>query len=184
MTPYRIPSSAGFRILACVVFIASTAVLTGCTEDMSDLRSYVDRVNSRPGGHIEPLPEMKPFETYAYPHDQAGNPFKRLSFAEPKPEPEVAESGPRPDPSRPHEALEDFTLDSLAYVGTLEQHGDSWALVKDPGGIVHRVKEGNYLGKNYGRIEKITPNAIKVRELIPKEAGGWIEREAALALND
>jgi type IV pilus assembly protein PilP len=49
---------------------------------------------------------------------------------------------------------------------------------------VHRVQTGNYVGKNYGRIEKITPNTIKVRELIPKESGGWIEREAALALND
>jgi type IV pilus assembly protein PilP len=184
MSHHRIPNRSGLKVALCLLTISSVGILSGCTEDMSDLRSYVSKVNARPGGHIEPLPEMRPFETYIYPEDQSGNPFQRLSFAEPQPEPTVADTGPRPDPSRPHEALEDFTLDSLAYVGTLERGDQSWALVKDPGGIVHRVQTGNYVGKNYGRIEKITPNTIKVRELIPKESGGWIEREAALALND
>lgn len=178
--------ATGFRRLASVTGIAVTLIaLGGCQQDMSDLRQYVQQIKSRPGGHIEPLPEMKPFETYSYPDNAGRNPFTTLSFAEPqKDRKAAADSGPKPDPTRPHEVLEGFQLDSLSYVGTLQRNGNLWALVRDPGGTIHRIQTGNYMGENYGRITGISPSEITLRELIPNPQGGWMERKASLALKD
>ncbi|PWG64816.1 pilus assembly protein PilP [Sediminicurvatus halobius] len=160
-------------------------LLGGCAEGMGDLQRYIEQVRARPGGEIEPIPEMEPFETYAYPETLDANPFSVQSFAEPEPDDEaVADSGLQPDRSRPREVLEQFELDSLAYVGTLQREGERYALVQDPDGTIHRVQDGNYLGRNYGEIQRITPNSIELRELVPNQQGGWIEREASLALSE
>ncbi|MCW8889909.1 MAG: pilus assembly protein PilP, partial [Sedimenticola sp.] len=45
-------------------------LLSGCADrGMHDLKSYVDEVKSRKAGHIEPLPEIKPIETFTYVSD-------------------------------------------------------------------------------------------------------------------
>lgn len=184
MTACRIPCRPP-AVCRTLALAAVAAALVGCSDNMGELRSYIQQVKSRPGGKIEPIPQMEPFETYAYPEEPLRNPFDVLSFAEPVPEAVAAKkSGPRPDPTRPREPLEEFQLDSLAYVGTLSRDGERWALIQDPGGTIHRVQGGNYLGSNYGRIVDITSSAVEVRELIPNGQGGWIERDAALALQD
>ncbi len=160
--------------------------LSGCNEDMSDLREYIDEVRQRPGGRIDPMPEMQPFTSYSYPEDPGRDPFRTLSFAEPErvaSGDEVA-SGPRPDPTRPREPLEDYSLDSLAYVGTIERESQRWALVRDPGGTIHQVQSGNHMGQNYGKVTGVTPTKLRLRELVRTQRGTWIERDAAIALND
>jgi type IV pilus assembly protein PilP len=49
---------------------------------------------------------------------------------------------------------------------------------------VHRVIVGNYLGTNDGKITAISTSKIDVREIVPDGLGGYIERPAALALNE
>lgn len=171
------------RLLAVPLMAAA---LAACTDDMSDLRGYIAEVQQRPGGEIEPLPEMQTFDSYSYPEDVGRDPFERLSFAEPQTEasPEEIASGPVPDATRPRELLEDYTLDSLGFVGTLQRERELFALIRDPGGTIHRVQPGNHMGQNYGEITAITSTQVELRELIQTQRGTWIEREAAIALND
>jgi len=91
-------------------------------------------------------------------------------------------SGPRPDPNRRRQYLERFPLDSLDMVGTIELDDQSFGLVSDVEGTIHRVREGNYMGQNHGRILRVTPVAIELMELVPDGAGGWMEREARMTL--
>jgi len=46
------------------------------------------------------------------------------------------------------------------------------------------VLSGNYLGQNDGRITTIEPSRISVTEIVPDGLGGYMERTAALALNE
>lgn len=175
------PRFGRMLILPCLAL-----TLSACNEDMSDLRQFVGEVKQRPGGEIEPLPEMKTYESYSYPEGLERDPFARLSFAEPQTEatPEEIASGPMPDATRPRELLEDYALDSLGFVGTLQRESELFALIRDPGGTIHRVQPGNHMGQNYGEITAITPTQVELRELIQTQRGNWIEREAAIALND
>jgi type IV pilus assembly protein PilP len=69
-------------------------------------------------------------------------------------------------------------------VGTLQQQKAIYALVKAPDNNLFRVKVGNYLGQNFGRITEITESAIKLKELVQDSAGDWTERVSTLTLID
>lgn len=180
---------------AAVLALAAAAAtgLGGCvSRDMSDLEAYTQEVMSRKGGLIEPLPEIKPYERYLYQAKENGGrdpftPFERAEMAGPE--------GPKPatdDPAqialreeisnRNREELEQFELDSLRMVGTLEKESDLWAIVRDATGVVHKVKVGNYLGRNNGKIFAIFEDHIELREIVQGDNGVLEERQATLAL--
>lgn len=161
------------------------ALLTGCgSQDTSDLRAFIDRTKAKPAPALDPFEEPEKAPTHVYPTSLERDPFNRLSFAEPQ-DSEEPTSGPRPDPNRPRESLEEYPLDSLRMAGLLErQGGERWALVRDPQGVIHRVQEGNYLGQNHGRIVSINESRIELIELVRTGERSWRERNAALATNE
>ena len=68
--------------------------------------------------------------------------------------------------------------------GTLGGSNAMEGLVRDPDGVVHRVRVGNYLGQNYGRVIAVEEDRIELVELVPNGAGGWMERQATIALGE
>ena len=91
-------------------------------------------------------------------------------------------SGPRPDLQRPREYLERFELDTLEMVGTFNKESSEWALIKDPDGTIHRVSVGNYIGMNHGKVSSITNDEVNLSEFISDGVGGWLVRDASIAL--
>lgn len=168
------------RPRAWLMILLGAAVLAigGCAHDASDLEQFMNDVRARPPAPIEPIPEMRTFASHEYPADL------RDPFRPPQQVATGGSHGPRPDPQRPREPLERFALDSLRMMGTLERDNTLWGLVRDTEGRVHRVRAGNFLGRNHGRVTQINETTIAVRELIPDGHGGWLEREAGLAIRD
>jgi type IV pilus assembly protein PilP len=161
---------------------ALAALASGCGANMDELRSYIDEVKERPGGRIEPLPEIRPAPGFVY---EAGD--RRSPFV-PDLQQQRASSNPNavegPDPNRPREELEKFPLDTLDMVGTLSNQTGTFALVQDPGGLVWKVSVGNHMGQNYGRIQSISDSEIRLVEIISDGLGGFLERPAGIGLGD
>ncbi len=156
--------------------------LGGCSGgDFSDLQRFVDEVRARPAGPPEALPEFKTYETYAYSVSEMRDPFAR-TVSEEMITP-ASDTGLRPV-DRHKEALEQFPLDTLRYVGSMEQEGAGWAIVTAPDGIVHRVRVGNYLGQNHGQIMTISEGRIDIEEIVPDGIGGWMKRKATLSISE
>lgn len=156
-------------------------LLAGCaSQDMSDLRGFVDEVKARPPSGIEPIPEVKPVVGFVYTAKNRRDPFTPQEDETAATE-SILDSGIRPDPNRRKEELESFTLDSLRMVGTLEQNEATWGLVKTSDGTIHRVAPGNFMGQNDGKITRISEDKIELIELVPT-GSGFLEREAAVAL--
>jgi len=156
--------------------------LSACGADMDELNAYIDATKAKPGGRIEPLPEITPYEMFAYVADEQGI---RSPFVPDTPQSSgSAGGGTRPDPDRIREFLEDFPLDSLRMVGTLNISETLYGLVQTSDGLIHRVVPGNYLGQNDGRITDISESEITLVEIISDGIGGYIERDAAVGLSD
>jgi type IV pilus assembly protein PilP len=68
-------------------------------------------------------------------------------------------------------------------VGTLEQDGTRWGLIRSKEGVVHRVTVGNYMGQNHGQIVSIDLDAIQLNEIVSDAPGQWRERAATVALS-
>jgi len=155
--------------------------LTACDRDSDDLKKYIDDVKARPGGRIEPLPEITPYEVFSYIADEQG---LRSPFRPDTPQAAGGGTGPRPDDDRSREYLESFSLDSLGMVGTLNINDTMYGLVQTSDGLIHRVIPGNYMGQNDGRITEISESEIALVEIISDGIGGYIERDAAVGLSD
>ena len=147
-----------------------------CSSGMDELQQQIEVAKKKPGGRIEPLPEIKPYETFAYDASSVRSPFV------PGAPSATSNAGLRPDARRNREFLEQFSLDTLKMVGTLDLAGHNYGLVQTKDGLVHRVLPGNYLGQNDGRITSITSSKINLTEIVPDGVGGYIERPAQLAL--
>lgn len=178
-----------FRALALLPVVL---VLSACGGgNTSDLETYVAQVKGQQKGRIEPLPEFKPFDTFAYSASLEKDPFAAWVTAR-APEPIITDEGvvqpvarPKgisPDFDRRKELLEQYPLDSLNMLGTLDLDNEKWAIVSDPDNIVHRVKAGNYLGQNFGKIVDVQEDQVSLRELVVDGLGDWQVREASLAL--
>lgn len=161
---------------------AALAALTACGNDMDELRSYIDEVKARPGGRIDPLPEVRPAPTFTY---EAGD--RRSPFMPDEQQARVSDNPNAvqgPDPNRPREFLEQFPLDTLSMVGTLNIEGTTYGLVQTSSGLINRVTVGNHMGQNYGRITNISESEIQLVEIVPDGLGGFIERPAGVGLSD
>lgn len=169
-----------FGLLAGVVAL----LLMGCQGDTRDLQQYIAETNARPGGNIPPLPSIDPHEPYRYPgHERS--PFDSSVIARPLPPAATGVPGVVDiDVNRPSEPLESFPLDSLRMVGSLEQGGVRYALVRTPDRTIQSVRAGNYMGQSWGRIAEVSMNEITLVEVVPDAFGGYVERENTVALTE
>ncbi|TAN08452.1 MAG: fimbrial protein [Rhodanobacteraceae bacterium] len=168
------------RIAIALATFALMLGLAACSSE-GDLQQWVAQVKAQKGAPLPALPVIKTFETFVYQDQDKRDPFE--------PAPPQANSaqnlaGPHPDQNRPREPLEAFPLDSLKMVGTIGLKGNIEALVKDPQGVIHQVHVGDYMGQNYGHVLQVTPSQIDLVELVPNGSGGWMERDASVALGD
>ncbi len=179
------------RAICITGFLSTFLVMSGCVStDISDLDQYVQDTLARPGGRIEALPEIKPYEAYAYQsgEDDARDPF--VLFYAPSEDTALIQekdSGLTKEMEneikhRNKEELEQFELDSLRMVGTMENGDNQWGIIQDPEGAVHRIKVGNYLGRNTGKILNVYEDRIELREIVRNSQGRWEERQAEIAL--
>jgi type IV pilus assembly protein PilP len=164
--------------------VLTALLLAACGgEEMRELETWVKDQDNMPRPRIEPLPEVKPFEAFAYSADKDGllDPFRPRKIEAPK---QAAGSGIQPDLNRPREPLEAYPLENLRMVGTLAQKREVFALVKTPDNNLFRVKKGNYLGQNFGVITEIDEASVKLREIVQDGAGDWTERASTLQLQE
>lgn len=158
-------------------------VVTGCMSGKGEVEKWVQQEKAKKGAPLDPPPSIKTFETFEYtlraPDDR--DPFDLPTNEEQE---NTASAGPRPDQNRTREPLEAFPLDGLKMVGTLGPAAKPEGLLKDPEGVIRRVRVGNYVGQNYGRITAVNEGQIDMVELVPNQTGGWVERQTSISLAD
>jgi len=162
--------------------IVSSALFLGACggSDVSDLERFVSDKTERPGGLIEPIPTFTAYEAFAYSAQGMRSPFDRpvevVQLAALRLRSTVA-----PDRARAREFLEQFSVDSLMLVGKLKRQGVEWALLRDPSGGIHRVREGNYVGPDHGKVVDVGDDYVAIMEIVTDgTANGWVERPRTL----
>lgn len=174
------------NLSAWILLVAiSTTFLSGCGRELRDLEDYAEEVKSREPPGIDPIPEVKPYQSFKYQADKARNPFDASIFqAKIVQNIRKTNSTISPNPNRTPEFLENFPLDALVMVGTMEQAGTLWALVQTPEKTIQRVSTGNYLGQNNGKVLKVSDAGITLEEIIPDGFGGWRKRDGAIGISE
>ena len=158
--------------------LGACLALAGCGgESHQDLRVWMADQGKGARGKVDPLPQIKPYEPFAYNAFDLPDPFKPRKI-----EPTKGGSKLAPDLTRRREPLESYPLESLNMVGTLAKGKSTYALVRTPDRDVYQVSQGNYLGQNFGVIVGINDGEVRLKELVQDGSGDWTERTSALQL--
>ncbi len=165
--------------------IVSLIALSGCAEnDVSDLDTFVTDIKIKYKGQVEVLPVISPYESYYYGLSHSRDPFKPSVSLVKEATIKRSSSGLRPNEIRNKEGLEKYSLQSLVMVGLMNNNGQNWAIVKAPDNSIFRVRKGNYMGENNGKITRISESGINLKEIVPDGRGGWFKRKNKLTLTE
>ena len=170
------------------ILSVSMLLLSGCfADDQEDLRSWMQQERNSIRPDVKPLPEPTKFVPYSYEGERYVEPFSSEKLAS------ILKSGQtlpaeksaliEPELNRRKQPLEAFPLDTMVMVGSLNREGKLIALLR-VGSLLYQVTPGNYLGQNFGKILRIEENQVILREIVQDAAGEWIERPAALQLQE
>ncbi len=172
------------------IFVMASAVLvlSACGSASEDeLRQWMAEQKSQTHPKIKPISEPKQFKPETYAQVTEIDPFsnQKLTQALKKDASQTVANGAllAPELARRKEPLEEFPLDTMAYVGSLSKGGQAVALVT-VGKLLYQVRPGDHLGQNYGRVKKISETEITLREIVQDAVGEWIERTASLQLQE
>ena len=167
------------------IILAVALVLTGCNKKSGtgDLQSFTKNAYKDREPQVEPLPALKPVAVFIYQASNQKDPFNKANLKIQKPSREDTGGGESgPDLTRKKEPLEAYPTDALKLVGMMQLNGIDWAVVSAPDSTVHRVTEGNYLGRNYGEIIRVMGNRIQVQELVRNPVGKWEKRPVKIVM--
>ncbi len=158
-------------------------LLTGCSNDSTDLKDKIAQIRSRPTKAAPEVPKIEPFKGFRYEAGTLRNPFENLVEKEEK-KAQIAASGGdvKPDKNREKEPLEAYSLNDLTLVGTLNRPSGPWVLIKTSDEAVHSVTLGNYLGKNSGKIIAISETELTLSEIVSNGFGGWQRQASELSM--
>jgi len=143
--------------------------LSGCAPQVSEvLIEYVKNAQSKKKPYVQDLPHFKKFTPFKYTANKFRDPFMPYEV-----QVATVTTSTIPDINRKREPLEAYPLETFVMVGTIEQAGLFYALLRDQMGMVHYVGVGNYIGQNSGKIESISVSEINIQQLGPDNRGGW-----------
>ena len=174
-------------ISALWCLVVCGGLLTACTAESDDLQQWMAEQRRAIKPRVTPIAEPKKYVPLAYSEGASFDPFSSDKLTQAL----RRETGPAnagamlvaPELNRRKEPLEAFPLDVMTMVGSLNRAGQRVALVKVDN-LLHQVRVGNYLGQNYGRVNKIDDNEVVLREIVQDAAGEWIERNTVLQLQE
>lgn len=174
------------RVRSVGVLFLVFGLVSGCSveNNMLDLSAFMDEVNNRPRGAIEPLPSFQSYESFSYKAARLRDPFSPPVEFDMRELKVKSDHSIAPDMNRSKEYLEGFNLAALKMVGSIEKNASVWALINDSQGGIYTITNGNYLGRNHGKVINTLDGYVEIVEIVPDGQGGWLERPQRLAVDE
>lgn len=87
-----------------------------------------------------------------------------------------------PDANRPRELLENYDLDKLKLVGTVQLKRGRIGLIKTPDIGIQQIRVGSFIGPNYGIVRSISETEVRLEETVEDINGEWVKQDNHLLL--
>lgn len=155
--------------------------LVGCQANDDSIEQFISQTHSQAKAKVKPLSASYVFKAESFVMTS-----KRVPFLRPQPEVLLTEKTDvscwQPTLERPQTKLETFALEKLTMKGAIGHQQQLWGLVYTPDGELVKIKPGQFLGLNHGKVIKVSDNLIEIEETLPDGKGCWLTRPAKLAL--
>tara|TARA_B100000767_G_scaffold274686_1_gene308504 strand:- start:804 stop:1328 length:525 start_codon:yes stop_codon:yes gene_type:complete len=159
-------------ILCVVVFLSSCG-----GNNHQDLAAFIDAVSRDAVPTVIDIPKSESYHSFKYDVASYRSPFtpaidslpeKNLSHNE--------QDMVKPDFNRAKHYLESIQIEKMTMVGTISQFSIQWALLMTSNGQIHKVKKGQFIGRNHGRVTDVSNEYLQVNEIISNGQNTWANR--------
>lgn len=135
--------------------LAGALAAAGCTEETSDTRpSEKSTTRASKAADLADAPDEDPEAKYSYPPIGKRDPFRSFIVKGPNNSNSSEASGP----------LQKHDIDQYKLTGIVWDIDEPKALVEDPDGRGHVISLGTIIGKNWGKVTQIKPEALVITE--------------------
>lgn len=171
-----------------LTFCSVIALTAGCSTSTSDLEAWVDaqQRSAVPRKVVVEAPvDFVPYVYQALTLKSPFDPSRLLGDVRDEGSAELPEWIWQEVYGRGREPLELIPRDAMVMVGSMQQGNRIVGLIKVED-LLYQVKAGDYLGQNFGKIERITETTIEIRELVPSptEKNEWVIRPVTMQLQE
>lgn len=168
--------------LLCAGLLSLLLAACGGSDEL-EVRQWMDQVRQQAQVRVQPLTAPKNFQPFAYAASEAVDPFNQNKLLVELAAVAKSNGGLKPDLERRKEVLENYPLDTIKMVGTLQKAGVIYALLQIDR-AVHQVKAGQHLGQNFGLITRVGEESVTIKEIVQDAGGDWVERMSTLELQE
>ena len=155
--------------------------LVGCQANDDSVAEFIATTHNEAKARVKPLPEPFVFEVEKFVMTS-----KRVPFVKPIPEQLLVKKDTgecwQPQLDRQLSKLENFALEKLSMKGAIGNKKQLWGLVFTPEGDLMKIKPGQYIGLNRGKVLTVSDKIIEIEETLPDGKGCWLKRPTKLAL--
>jgi len=170
-----------------MVLLLAAGLLAGCEGDEpEDVRAWMNESAKDLKGRVPPLPEIKALPAISYEPGEIIPPFSTEKlFAEETRAANAGRNGGRQAINQDAYPLARVPLETVRLIGTMTLGKQVLAVMSAGSDAPRRVKVGEYVGQNGGRILSIRPASDKneaevlVKETV-QEKGTWVDREVRI----
>lgn len=163
---------------ACAIL----AILAGCKANNESLSDFVSQVEAKARKDIEQLTPSIDFVAARYQQHEQRPPFVLPKEAIVQNQPIAKKDCWQPRVRSKTGKLEKYPLSKLRLKGVMGSGSSVSGLVQTPSGNVVKIKNGQFIGLNNGRVTKVTNKYVLINETLPDGLGCWHKRNVKLAL--
>ena len=155
--------------------------LMGCQANTDSIEQFIAKTHTNAKAKVKPLATP-----YIFVAESFVMTSKRVPFLRPRPELLLAKQANSScwQPLNDHQPtqLETFPLEQLSMKGAIGHQRQLWGLIYTPKGELVKIKPGQFVGLNRGKVIKVSDKLIEIEETLPDGKGCWLTRPAKLAL--
>jgi len=171
------------RIGKITLLIGSLFLLTACQQtDINEVKKEIEKEKKLAVSFLPDSLELKEHEKIKYLGAGLKSPF-RHTISEVKTAKKTL-TDIKPDENRKKGELEEYPLTNFQMLGTIMSEKDEnlQAIVSNGRGKVFIISEGDYIGKNDGKISSIREGIIELEEIIANGNYRWVKRPATISI--
>lgn len=158
-------------------------LLVGCQAESEPVDVFIAQSRLNAKANISDLKQVASFAAIPFDTDLIREPFVVPDVAKVALKPQEDQNCWQPKTRSKRFQLEQYPLAQLKLSGVMGSEGELSGIIHLPSGTMSKVSKGHFIGRNNGKVLKVSNQYVLIQEILPDGLGCWQKRQIKLSLN-
>lgn len=158
-------------------------LVVGCQAESEPVDLFIAQSRLNATANINDLKQVQSFEATPFDAGLIREPFALPDVAKVVLKPQEDQNCWQPKTRSKRTKLEQYPLAQLKLSGVMGSGGQLSGIIHLPTGTMSKVSKGHFIGRNNGKVIKVSSQYVLIQEVLPDGLGCWQKRQTKLSLN-